>query len=67
MASIYAGADLDGQIKLFRIVDGQPVPLTVADWVPVLDGVGAEMGEMLVVALEREASPLHHGHGRRQR
>jgi len=55
--NIWAGCDIDERVKLYRIIDGVSVPITLDDWLKVLDHIGAEPGEMLVVAIGRELAP----------
>ncbi len=54
---IYAGLDIDGVAKLFTIENNLPVLVRNADWVKLLDGMGAEMGELLLVSFRREPQP----------
>lgn len=51
---LLAGCDLDMSVKLFRR-HGTDGIYTVkhADWIKILDKLGAEPGEMLVVTLSR--------------
>lgn len=54
MSTIYAGLDADLRVKLWSSDDGVTTkPVTVEDWVHVLDAIGAKPGEMLVVTLSR--------------
>lgn len=46
---LYAGCDVDGSVRLFKLVNGKPVALKHADWLRVLDAWKCEPGEMLIV------------------
>jgi hypothetical protein len=56
---IYAGLDVDFEVKLFQIRNGKPVALAHGDWVNILDRLGLEMGTMVKVTfnpdLERKS------------
>ena len=52
---ILAGFDIDGFGKLFKVDNSEQgfTYLTHDEWVKILDDAGADMGEMLLVGLER--------------
>lgn len=56
---IYAGLDTDGIAKLFTVINNEPAKIEHSDWLKILDQLGAEPGEMLVVELSRESEDKH--------
>jgi hypothetical protein len=58
MKTIYAGLDVDARAALFRIRDGEPVPIKNEEWCAILDELGARMGELVTVHLERDPDTL---------
>ncbi len=52
---VFAGLDRDGIAKLFQRVGDEPATTMVghADWLAILDEIGAEPGEMLLVSFSR--------------
>lgn len=57
LQGIYAGLDVNARSGLFRLVKGKPERIEHAEWVLILDALGAEVGELLCVSLTREEEP----------